>query len=185
MYADLNAAQLACDPRAESIAMQRILRKPLRPGKQHSAIPLHVRILRSVAFGVTDCWHWIGTTNKFGYGRFSFNGRSQVAHRLSYEAFVGPIPDGMSVLHKCDNPSCVNPEHLWLGTYSDNRRDCISKGRWRMTKARRPFLDASKLSEMTDMRARGMPYAKIALAHGVSTMAAWTALNGRRQGVKQ
>lgn len=125
-------AQASGDARAESLAIQALIPLRLRGGQQHSAKPLHIRLLERVAFGVSECWHWRGVTNKFGYGRFSFAGRTQVAHRLSYETFRGPIPEGMSVLHRCDNPSCINPEHLWLGTYSDNRRDCLSKGRWRV-----------------------------------------------------
>jgi hypothetical protein len=100
-----------------------------RGGQQHSRVPLHKRLLDRVVFGMSDCWHFCGTRNKGGYGRITYGGRMQVAHRLSYEAFVGPIPHGMSVLHKCDNPSCINPEHLWLGTYTDNRRDCVQKNR--------------------------------------------------------
>lgn len=125
-------AQARLDARAESLAIQAIFPIRIRSGRQNEQKPLHMRILERVMFGFTDCWHWRGPTNQFGYGRFTVRNRLQVAHRLSYEAFVGPIPDGMSVLHKCDNPSCVNPEHLWLGTYSDNRRDCLSKGRWRI-----------------------------------------------------
>jgi hypothetical protein len=128
----LAIAQATNDARAESVALQALIPLRLRGGQQHSAKPLHIRLIERTAFGLTACWHWRGVTNQFGYGRFSYRGKTQVAHRLSYEAFVGPIPGGMSVLHKCDNPSCINPEHLWLGTYSDNRRDCLSKGRWRV-----------------------------------------------------
>ena len=134
LVAALVMAQAANDPRAEALAIQALIPLRLRGGQQHSRKPLHLRLLERVVFGVTGCWQWRGPTNAFGYGRFSFEGRTQVAHRLSYETFRGPIPDGMSVLHKCDNPSCINPEHLWIGTYSDNRRDCLSKGRWRKGK---------------------------------------------------
>lgn len=76
------------------------------------------------------CWNWIGVKDKDGYGTLSIRGKGlKRAHRLSWEIHNGPIPDGMSVLHKCDNPSCVNPEHLFLGTQLDNMRDKTAKGR--------------------------------------------------------
>jgi hypothetical protein len=98
-------------------------------GRQHQRVPLVFRLLNRVVFGMSDCWHFCGSRNQFGYGRLTFKGRMQVVHRLSYETFVGPIPAGMSVLHRCDSPSCINPEHLWLGTYAENSRDCWEKGR--------------------------------------------------------
>ena len=72
------------------------------------------------------CWIWTGSKNRDGYGRFYHTS----AHRASYEIFKGGIPVGISVLHSCDNPSCVNPNHLWLGTQADNMHDCIAKGRF-------------------------------------------------------
>jgi hypothetical protein len=80
------------------------------------------------------CWLWIGHRHKgkYCYGRIGMNGKMIYAHRTAYLLFVGPIPEGKYVLHDCpdgDNPCCVNPAHLWLGTYKDNRRDCIEKGR--------------------------------------------------------
>ena len=100
-----------------------------RSGCQHANVPLHERILNRVRFGATDCWHWCGVRISGGYGRMTYKGRSQVAHRLAWIAWNGPIPEGMYVLHRCDNRACVNPDHLWLGTYSDNLKDCWAKGR--------------------------------------------------------
>lgn len=71
------------------------------------------------------CWEWIGDKNEKGYGRFN----NKKAHRLMYEMTYSLFPSNLHVLHKCDNPSCVNPEHLFLGTHSDNMRDKVSKGR--------------------------------------------------------
>ena len=79
----------------------------------------------------SGCWIWEGTRERKGYGRLG-RGHSSgqlLAHRASYELFVGPIPDGMMVLHRCDIPSCVNPEHLFIGTAADNARDEVAKGR--------------------------------------------------------
>lgn len=83
------------------------------------------------------CWRWIGAHMRNGYGHMGSRGKTYSAHRLSYELNVGPIPNGMCVLHRCDVRDCVNPEHLWLGTKSDNTRDMDKKGR-RGTSGPRP-----------------------------------------------
>lgn len=82
------------------------------------------------------CWNWLGGLFKeTGYGKFNAgkgeNGKTitAYAHRVSYELHTGPIPEGMQVLHRCDNPRCVRPDHLFLGTQLDNMRDMIAKGR--------------------------------------------------------
>ena len=78
----------------------------------------------------TDCWEWQNATNNIGYGMFRWtSGKMRTAHRASYEIYKGPIPEGMIVCHTCDNPKCVNPEHLWVGTRKDNYDDMVSKGR--------------------------------------------------------
>ena len=81
----------------------------------------------------SGCWLWNGTQNG-RYGQFNVRltqGKSQglLAHRVSYRHFVGPIEDDLRVCHRCDVPPCVNPDHLWLGTDSDNLRDAVNKGR--------------------------------------------------------
>jgi hypothetical protein len=182
---DLLAAQRTMDCRAESLAIQALFPIHKSAGRQHSVKSLKNRILECTQMGATDCWHWCGNTNKFGYGRFSYQGRAQMAHRLSFRAFVGAIPKGLSVLHTCDNPSCVNPRHLWLGTYADNRRDCLSKGRWRLMRGRSGFdhqcnkVSPEMLSEMKRLRTSGESYSKIAEAVGVAAMTVWKALNKR------
>lgn len=75
---------------------------------------------------MSGCWKWLGMINQNRYG---VSGRGKLAHRASWEMFKYPIPKGLFVLHKCDNPACVNPDHLFLGTHQDNMRDMVSKGR--------------------------------------------------------
>jgi hypothetical protein len=79
------------------------------------------------------CWNWTASTKPFGYGRFvtrnHYKQKEELAHRVSWELHYGPIPQGMFVCHKCDNPPCVNPEHLFLGTGDDNMKDRNSKQR--------------------------------------------------------
>jgi len=79
--------------------------------------------------GPDDCWLFQGGQNGTGYGRFWFAGKLGYVHRYAYQQFVGPIPEGMCVLHHCDIRNCVNPSHLFTGTKLDNTRDMITKGR--------------------------------------------------------
>lgn len=77
---------------------------------------------------IDGCMIW-KSSKRNGYGRFNINGKNISAHRYSYELFIGKIPDKKIVLHVCDNPSCVRPDHLEIGTYLDNARDRVSKHR--------------------------------------------------------
>lgn len=78
--------------------------------------------------GEDECWEWKGYRNENGYGKMLAFGE-QMAHRVSWIINSGEIPEGIKVLHKCDNPPCVNPEHLFLGTLGDNNKDRHRKGR--------------------------------------------------------
>lgn len=97
---------------------------------------LAVRFWSRVVRG-PGCWLWMGTTDTCGYGRLVVGSRTDGtrrlagAHRIAYALAAGPIPAGGQVLHRCDTPACVRPDHLFLGTQADNIADMVSKGRQR------------------------------------------------------
>ena len=76
-----------------------------------------------------DCWEWIAGKGGRGYGNFWYTGKTVNAHRFSYVLTYGEFDQSLQVCHTCDNPGCVNPEHLWLGTPKDNMQDKMKKGR--------------------------------------------------------
>lgn len=110
-----------------------------------------------------QCWRWLACTDQYGYGITSIRGKSQKAHRVSYRIFKGDIPPGLLVMHSCDNPSCVNPDHLSVGTYKDNTADAVKKGRMasgdkngsRIHRDRMPRGDASFARRHPELMPRG------------------------------
>jgi len=110
--------------------------------------PIEMRFWSKVTKGA-GCWEWTASTDHKGYGKLAEGGRqgrTLSAHRVSYELNVGPIPDGLLVLHRCDNPPCVRPDHLFVGTHTDNAQDMAKKGRsWRQRQSEcvngHPFTD--------------------------------------------
>jgi len=77
-----------------------------------------------------SCWLWTSSKTSQEYGLFWFDGKSRLAHRVAFEFYIGPIGEDMCVMHSCDNPSCVNPAHLSLGTLKDNTQDMLTKNRF-------------------------------------------------------
>lgn len=122
----------------------------------------------------SGCWLWDASAQADGYGRMRIGDETRLAHRLSYEHHRGPIPHGLLVLHRCDVPACVNPDHLFLGTNAENMVDMVRKGRskseGRCRGERGPAakLTDEKVRRIRDLGSAGMPQRKIAAQVGVS-----------------
>lgn len=141
----------------------------MNPGKLR---PLLERFLEKVDKTET-CWIWKGCINRKGYGEINPGGRSSArrAHRIAYELFVGPIPKGLLVCHKCDNRACVNPEHLFLGTAADNTKDMVAKGRAKGSPGeshRSAKLTAVQVKDIRERAQRGELQKILAKEYGVN-----------------
>jgi len=114
------------------------------------------------------CWNWTGRRNEFGYGITWQRPRETRAHRLSWVIHFGVIPDGLCVLHKCDNPACIRPDHLFTGTKLDNLRDAVAKGR-PISQRRGELNSGSKLTEAQVLEIR-RKYRKGVHGFGATTL---------------
>ena len=122
-----------------------------------------------------DCWIWMARKTPQGYGRFGYERRNWLAHRVSHALFVGPV-DGLQVLHKCDNPSCVNPAHLFLGTNADNVADKVAKGRQSCLKGENGGnvkLKTQDVLSIRSMYSAGVSDRELASRYGVSRHHVW------------
>ena len=128
-----------------------------------------------------SCWLWTGATAN-GYGRIKINRRVFSTHRVSWELHFGPIPKNLCVLHYCDTRNCVRPDHLFTGTYTDNVRDMMVKGRYGRPGAK---LDEAKVIKIRKVSSKLRPeksadciYAFLAKKYGVSPFTIQRAVNG-------
>jgi hypothetical protein len=150
------------------------LRHPHAPGSDMKRI-----LERSLVDEDTGCWNWTGPTKGFGYGFLTSGSRSdgtrktESTHRYSFRMAKGDIPEGACVLHRCDNPKCVNPDHLYIGDRKRNVRDMIERGRRASSKGEmnnNSVLTEHDISMIRSERAiNHTPYRKLAKKYGVKS----------------
>lgn len=156
--------------------MNEIKRKPGRP-KGSGGKPLSERFWAMVDKTPT-CWNYTGAKTEFGYGyigRGGKHGGATVTHRVSWVLHHGEIPSGIQVLHKCDNPKCVRPDHLFLGTQKDNMQDASKKGRCRNGREKLTEPMAKALRDR--YTAGGISMKKLGREFNVSAMSVWRAVH--------
>lgn len=131
----------------------------------------------------SGCWEWMCGLDEDGYGQIWLNNSNTRAHRFSYMLYKGEITPGLNVCHRCDNPKCANPDHLFLGTAKENQSDCIAKGRkviMRGEKSVNAKLKAREVAEIKLMLSRNsIRMSTIATLFGVSSGAISEIANGR------
>lgn len=156
----------------QAMGKQRLYRLPGETEQQHQAR----RLMNGVgSISENGCWVWRRGQNGDGYGTLTIGGRQHYVHRLAYELSKGAIPEGLEVMHECDNPPCINPDHLVAGTRKDNMRDCVRKGRHGgppppQLEGKNP---AAKLSraQVRLIKASSNTYRELAVMYGVSPSA--------------
>lgn len=137
--------------------------------------------------GLDECWEWTHKRNPAGYGLFTMNRKHYLSHRLAWRFLIGPIPNGMCVCHRCDNRSCCNPAHLFLGTQADNNKDCIANGRAdnflkrdkRGEKNGRSKLTKELVKDIRSMLDSGATYESISNLFGICKSSVYNIKSGR------
>jgi hypothetical protein len=140
-----------------------------------------VDLLRTNFTVRNGCHEWNGYRTKAGYPLIAFEGKTHYAHRLALECKMGELKQGIGALHRCDNPPCINPDHLFPGTQKDNGKDMVKKGRWGNKISPGSMNGFAKLTEnnvrkMRQMKKCGSPYRDIGLVFGVAASTACYAI---------
>lgn len=151
------------------------------------SIPVEQRFWSKVQKGAADeCWLWLASTNHAdsnrSYGEFWVNGRRVKAHRFAWELAHGrSIPKGLLACHSCDNPRCVNPDHIFIGTHSDNLRDAVQKGRHQSPRGEShplAVLTVNEVVEMRRLRGEGASAKCLANRYGISVQSVRRIIRG-------
>ena len=146
-------------------------------GKEVKITAEHLRRFWSKVDKMTNlngCWEWTEGKSKGGYGIFFLHDGKMPAHRFSLVLKIGILEEGKFACHTCDNPSCVNPAHLWAGTASENMKDAVKKGRWKNPSCRGEKSAISKLSDQKVKEIRALyitgsiPRRELAVRYNVS-----------------
>ncbi len=151
----------------------------------HSGVPIDRKFWQYIDVRVPmECWNWMRYKLPSGYGMVSMNGKVEYTHRVSYIICIGEIPKGLSVLHRCDNPSCCNPNHLFLGTQTENLDDMTKKGRRRYRAHRGSENGSAKLNEslVIEIRSKyknGARISKLAKEYRVNNSTIWCITTNR------
>lgn len=159
-------------------------RQPPREKKQGGRKPRtwQERFWQYVTPGAPDeCWEWQGARNSYGYGRLNSggkNGRTIKAHRASYEIHTGIDPGELDVCHRCDNPPCVNPAHLFLGDAKANAADMVAKGRHGNYPGKTARITDAQVVELREQAAAGVTYEALAAQYSISPRYAAMLANG-------
>lgn len=128
------------------------------------------RFWSRVAKGDGDgCWNWTGLVDSSGYGLFSFHGRRERATRVAWALSGATIPPGTAMCHRCDNPPCVRPDHLFTGTTLENMRDMANKGRSRHGERQNTAkLTSARVMEIRGLTSQGASFVEVAARYGVT-----------------
>jgi HNH endonuclease len=139
---------------------------------------LKAKLFNQCRLGESGCWLWIGATNGREYGIFNTTNKTRMAHRVSYEVFVGPIPKGLHILHSCDTPACINPAHLRPGTVKENMADREARGR---RDVRGEQIGTSKLTteQVIEIKKSNLGLKALSEKYGVEAQSIWRIRTGK------
>jgi len=146
-------------------------KRPVRDGSRpwrNRYLPLETRLWGRVEKRDGGCWPFIGKRTRAGYGQIKAFGKATFAHRVAYVLVKGPIPDGLVVMHACDNPPCCNPDHLSVGTYSDNAVDARNKGRLRPVCGEDAYQAKLTAEQVAAIRNDSRPSRHVAADYGIA-----------------